>query len=205
MVIILVGPELKALDVLWWFCYPGVMDTLAEQLSRPYPADWTVRRALEVYLTENGFSAAEYDASVVKVTFWSITFPLPNPPSRQMAVRLHDLHHVVTGYGTDPVGEAEISAWELRRGIGIFGLFVQLIVIGGVILGMLHSPLKTFRAWRAGYHPKRVPLQEATLANYERLLDLSVGELRDVYGVERAGITGARSLHYAAPSRRGSD
>jgi len=180
------------------------MDPLAEQLSRPYPAEWTVRRALEVYLAENGFSAAEYDAPVVKVTFWSITFPLPNPPSRQIAVRLHDLHHVVTGYGTDPVGEAEISAWELRRGIGIFSLFVQSIVVGGVFLGMLHSPLKTLRAWRAGYHPERIPLQKATLDNYKRLLDLSVGELREVYGVQRDGVTGARSLHYAAPSRIGS-
>ena len=90
------------------------MDTLKEQLSKPYAANLPVRRALEMYLEENGFSASEYDASVVKVTFWSVTFPLPNPPSRQVAVRLHDLHHVVTGYGTDPVGEAEISAWDLR-------------------------------------------------------------------------------------------
>ena len=177
------------------------MSDLELSLSRPYPADWSVRNARDAYLTENGFSSSEYDASVVKVTFWSITFPLPNPPSRQIAVRLHDLHHVVTGYGTDPVGEAEISAWELRRGIGIFSLFVRAIVVGGVLLGLVHSPRRTFQAWRAGYHPDRVPLQAATLENYERLLQLSVGELRELYGVPSSGITGARQLHYAAPSR----
>ena len=178
------------------------MSDLEVSLSKPYPADWSVRRALDAYLGENGFSRDEYDASVVKVTFWSITFPLPNPPSRQIAVRLHDLHHVVTGYGTDPVGEAEISAWELRRGVGIFSLFVQTIVFGGVLLGLLHSPKKTLSAWQAGYHPDRVPLQKATMQNYERLLELTVGELREIYGVEERGIAGARELHYAAPSRK---
>jgi ubiquinone biosynthesis protein Coq4 len=28
-------------------------------------------------------------------------------------VRLHDLHHLVTGYPTDWKGELEISAWEI--------------------------------------------------------------------------------------------
>ena len=201
MVIILVGPELGILE-MGFFWYREAMESLKAQLSRPYPSEWSVRQALEAYLSENGFSTAEYDSSVVKVTFWSITFPLPNPPSRQIAVRLHDLHHVVTGYGTDPVGEAEISAWELRRGVKIFSLFVQTIVIGGVFLGLLHSPRKTLAAWRAGYHPHKVPLQAATMENYHRLLELSVGELRELYGVGQDGIAGARELHYAAPSRR---
>ena len=73
--------------------------------------------------------------------------------------------------------------------------------VGGVLLGLVHSPRRTFRAWRAGFHPDRVPLQAATLENYERLLQLSVGELRELYGVPSSGITGARQLHYAAPSR----
>ena len=181
------------------------MTDLKVSLSKPYPADWPVRRALEAYLAENGFSRDEYDAPVVTVTFWSITFPVPNPPSRQIAVRLHDLHHVLTGYGTDPEGEAEISAFEMRRGLQVFSFFVKLIVVSGALFGLFHSPRRTLRAWRAGYHPDKIPLQEATLANYERLLDLSVGELREVYGVEREGIAGARNLHHAAPSRRGSD
>ena len=169
------------------------MSDLEVSLLKPYPADWSVRSALDAYLGENGFSRDEYDASVVKVTFWSITFPLPNPPSRQIAVRLHDLHHVVTGYGTDPVGEAEISAWELRRGIGIFSLFVRAIVVGGVLGWSI--------AWRnsgaAGYHPDRV-LASCYIESYERL-QLSVGELQNSTGTVRH--TGARQLHYAAPSR----
>lgn len=177
---------------------------LATQLAQPYPADWPVARALEAYLEENGFSTAEYDKSVVHVTFWSLTFPFPNPPSRQIAVRLHDLHHVVTGYGTDPAGEAEISAWEFRRGLGVFGFFVRCIITTGFLTGFFHSPRRTLAAWRAAYSPQKVPLQPMSLDVYEKLLALSVGELRTVYGVAPAGIAGARELHYAAPSRKKS-
>jgi ubiquinone biosynthesis protein Coq4 len=28
---------------------------------------------------------------------------------------LHDLHHVATGFGTDMIGEGEVSVWETRR------------------------------------------------------------------------------------------
>ena len=40
----------------------------------------------------------------------------PNGAARVRAVRLHDLHHVATGYATSWVGEAEIGAWEREAG-----------------------------------------------------------------------------------------
>lgn len=177
---------------------------LAQQLAQPFPASWPVQRALDTYLEENGFTTAEYDKSVIHVTFWWFTFPFPNPPSRQIAVRLHDLHHVVTGYGTDPAGEAEVSAWEFRRGVRVFGHFVRCIVTVGFFAGFFHSPRRTLAAWRAAFHPDKVPLQPASLDVYEKLLALSVGELRARYGVPPEGIAGARELHYAAPSRKKS-
>ena len=48
---------------------------------------------------------------------------------RQRAVRWHDLHHVATRFGTDNVGEGEISAWELRRGLRGLGPYVGAIVL----------------------------------------------------------------------------
>ena len=33
-------------------------------------------------------------------------------------MKLHDLHHVLTGYSADWTGEAEIGAWELGAGCG---------------------------------------------------------------------------------------
>ena len=41
-------------------------------------------------------------------------YDLPNPGF----LPWHDLHHVATGYGTGLIGEAEISAYELRAGCG---------------------------------------------------------------------------------------
>jgi len=172
-------------------------------LAAPYPPDWSVEEALAAYLAENGFSADEYDKPKVDVTFWWVTFPFPNPPSRQRAIRLHDLHHVVTGYGTDPAGEAEISAWELRRGVGIFSTFVKGIVVSGALFGLVHSPLRTVAAWKAGWSAEGVGLQPATMERYAELMQMKVGELRRVYGVDEQGIAGERALHYGAPSRRG--
>lgn len=166
-------------------------------LDRPLPAALSVAEAVDVYLTENGFTLEQYDADVVTVTFWGINLRVPNPPQRKLAVRFHDLHHIVTGYGTDPVGEAEISAFELRRGVGVFGWYVRGIVLVGTAVGFVHSPRRTWRAWKAaGPTPA---LQRPSMAHYARLLELSVGELRTLFGVEQAGTAGARVLNENAP------
>ena len=133
-------------------------------LDQPLPATLSVRQALEVYLTENGFTTKDYDLDVVKVTFWSFTFSLPNPPSRKLAIRFHDLHHLMTGYGTDPVGEGEISAWELRKGIRVFGIYVQMIIFMGTLLGLLHSPKRVWRAWNSS--KSSVPLPMPSLEQF---------------------------------------
>lgn len=168
-------------------------------LNSPIPAHWTVQDGLKAYLEENGFTTEEYDLAVVSITFWGITFPLPNPPQRQIAVRFHDLHHLVTGYGTDPIGEAEISGWELRRGVRVFGLYVRAIVLFGTLLGLVHSPRKTLNAWQAGRN--KVPLPATTVDNYKEFLKLSVGELREIYNVPAQGVTGSRKLHEKAPHK----
>ena len=123
-------------------------------LDTPLPAELPVSEALEAYLSENAFTTEEYDASKVSVTFWGVRFTVPNPPSRQLAVRFHDLHHVMTGFGTDPAGEFEISAWEMRRGLGVFGLYVRLIILSGALSGFLLYPRRAGAAWkRAGTTP----------------------------------------------------
>ena len=168
-------------------------------LNQPLPAYLPVQEALDVYLHENGFTTEEYDHDVVEVTFWGFTFRIPNPDSRKIAVRFHDLHHLVTGYGTDPVGEAEISAWELRKGIGVFGLYVQAIIFFGTILGMLHSPRLVSRAWRASKSDAVLP--PVSLERYEHLLTLNLGELRELYGCPQGGTAGRRTLNEHAPAR----
>ncbi|MFZ9888760.1 MAG: hypothetical protein ACO3JL_14770 [Myxococcota bacterium] len=157
----------------------------------------SVRSARDVYLAENGFSTAAYDEPTATVTFWGRDYTVPNPPSRQLAVRFHDLHHVMTGYGTDPAGEFEMSAWEVRRGMRVFGAYVQLIIGSGALFGLLVFPVRTLAAWRAAKSPMRLPAP--SLSIYEELLALSLGELRARYGLPAEGIAGARALHERAP------
>ncbi|HCH61413.1 MAG TPA: hypothetical protein DFR83_01325 [Deltaproteobacteria bacterium] len=182
--------------------YTQSMDKLHAHFAEPYPADWTVRQAVAAYLQENGFPLEDYDKPWVQINIWSLRFPFPNPPSRQLAVRFHDLHHVVTGYGTDPCGEAEISAWETRRGVRVFSWFVRSIVWSGFLFGMFHSPRRTLAAWKAGHGQASAGLQPVTMARYQELLDLDLGALRQIYGLPTGGIGGARALHSGAPSPR---
>ena len=170
--------------------------------NAPLPAALPVREALEAYLAENAFTTEEYDAKTVRLSFWGFRFTLPNPASRQLAVRFHDLHHVMTGYGTDPAGEFEVSAWEMRRGIGVFGNYVRLIIVSGALAGFLLYPRRTLAAWKRARSTPRLP--EPSLRLYDELLDLSVGSLRQRYGVPEAGIAGRRMLHDNAPEAEGA-
>lgn len=124
----------------------------------------SVKDALDAYLTENGFSR-NYDAAEVDINFFGIRFQLPNPPSRKVAGRYHDLHHLMTGYGTDPTGESEVSAWEIRRGISVFSLYIWVLIFSVLLGGLFHSPKAVVRAWRASKVGN--PLPEPSIAHYE--------------------------------------
>jgi hypothetical protein len=166
-------------------------------LSEPYPASWTVRRALGVYLAENGFTEEEYSAKTTAVSFLGIRFGVPNTKSHQRAIKLHDLHHVATGYGTDLVGEGEISAWEARGGLLPLGLYVAAIVISVGLVGIVRAPRRARTAWKSTQRGSALWCMDDA---YEALLDLTVGELRDKLGVPRAGLaTSPRTLHAYAP------
>jgi ubiquinone biosynthesis protein Coq4 len=94
---------------------------------------------------------------------------LPNPG----LLHLHDLHHVVTGYGTGLVGEAEISAYELRAGCRSF--MVHVLCVGAILCAMFVAPRRILRAWRRARGART--LYHTTIP-YETLLDMSVNELR---------------------------
>ncbi len=142
-------------------------------------SDEKVRVGRDRYLAQNGLSLDSYAAKKFPVYFFRWAIWLPNPgflPS-------HDLHHVVTGFGTGLVGEAEISAYELRCGCGSVMIFI--LCIGAIGIGMFVAPKRILRAWRGSkgtsnlYH-SRIP--------YESLLEMTVGDLREQLGLPRAGL-----------------
>jgi len=172
----------------------GVMDR-----GRPYPAAWSVRRALDAYLAENGFTREAYDARWTEGSFFGIRLQVPNTRRHRWAIMLHDLHHVATGYGTDHVGEGEISMFEARS-LRPVGLYVGGIVASAALLGLLLAPRRALAAFRA---PGKT-LWERDV-DYERLLDMTVGELRQLMGLPAEGLaTHPRGLHAYAPKTAGA-
>jgi hypothetical protein len=172
-------------------------------LERPYPADWTVRRGLEAYLEENGFTTEGYEAPYTEASLFGIPFKVPNTTKHQRAIRRHDLHHVVTGFGTDLPGEAEISAWEIAKGLDGVGLYVTGIVWSITLVGVVAWPKRVLGAWRkGGGRPSSILRGRDSLFqidDYDGLLDETIGDLRERLGVPRHGLAGRRALHGRAP------
>lgn len=142
----------------------------------------SVREGRDAYLTENGFDMKEYTAPTFSLPVLGMQLRFPNPPTRQRAMARHDLHHALTGYGTDYTGEAEIGAWELRAGCNTF--FLYFINLAAVALGLVIAPRRILRAWRAAAGAKSLYVDGRSV---ETLLELRVGELREQLGIPREG------------------
>lgn len=172
-----------------------------DELDRPWILHTSlgVKQARDAYLAQNGFSVEAYDEISSEINYAGIRFRVPNPPQRRWAIRLHDLHHVASGFGTDPVGEAEISAWEVGHGLGNLGLYVSSLVLSGVVAGLFLAPRRAWRAFRAARSGRS--LFNLSHLNYEQLLAMNVGELRDLLGIPAHGLaTHTPHLHASAPA-----
>lgn len=167
----------------------------AENLPPHLPA----RNGRDAYLAANGFTVEGYTAPTFTLKFFGLfTKTFPNLPSRQRVVPLHDLHHVITGYGTDYTGEAEIGMWELRAGCTSSTLY--FLNGTAALIGLFIAPIRTLRAWRRARGARS--LYTLDLA-YDALLALTIGELRARTGVPAEGQADvAATLHSDAPRRR---
>jgi hypothetical protein len=146
-----------------------------------------MREAVKRYFEENGFGAdGGYAASFVDLKLGPLVVHLPNTEGRKRAVRIHDLHHVVTGYRTDLAGEFEISGWELGGNCRGFAAAWVLNLLG-LLGGMFVCPGRTLRAFVRG-------LRSSTLYHleYEPLLDREVDDVRAETGL--ASQSGAARL-----------
>jgi len=171
-------------------------------LLRPASLTWSVQEGRDAYLAENGFTVESYDAKWTPASLLGISFAVPNTKNHRRAIMWHDLHHVVTGIGTDPAGEGEIAMWELRRGLRGLDLYVTMLVVFGAVVGLLVAPRRMLRAWRAsGIGHQHLFARD--LAEYESLLNMTVGQLRKALGVPELGIAIERGYHSTAPARTG--
>ncbi len=160
------------------------------------PAEITVLEARDRHLARNGFTVEGYSAPTFQLDVFGVTWTLPNSAARQRVVALHDLHHLVTGYGTDLTGEAEQSAWELRGGINSW--FLWLFKVSAISLGMFLSPRRVIRSLR------RARGQRTLYRNpppYNDILTMKLGDLRASLGVPPDGQADEPArLHRRAPT-----
>ena len=138
----------------------------------------TVREGRDEYLAANSLSVESYKSGRFPIYIGRRPLWVPNPGF----LPWHDLHHVATGYGTGLIGEAEISAYELRAGCG--SLMIFMLCVGAIFIAMFVAPGRVCRAWKLAkgshslYHTK-VP--------YEDLLEMTLVDLRKHLGLPLQG------------------
>jgi hypothetical protein len=145
-----------------------------------YDAASTVRGARALYFETNRFGAdGGYGEKWVPVKVGPAEFMIRNTAARVRSVRLHDLHHIATGYPTTLEGEALIGAWELgshcRDHFAAWFLNANAFAFGIVL-----APRELWRAFVRGRRSKNLFGAEF----HEGLLDITVGDLRGQLGVE---------------------
>jgi len=141
----------------------------------------TLREARARYFAENGFGDGGYAKRWVRVQLGPVPLWMPNTASRVRSVRLHDLHHVVTGYDTDLVGEGEIGAWEVGSHCRDHWA-AWVLNLGAMGLAVLLAPGRLLRAFARGRRSWNLYEGEWD----EEILDEKVGDLRMRLGVEAA-------------------
>ena len=114
------------------------------------PVSTSLREALERHLLEHGFppdGGAGEKWGVVRIG--PVPVCVPNIPARRRATAVHDLNHVLAGYGHDAVGEAEIGAWELGGGCGRYWV-AWILNWSAMVLGLFTAPGRLLRAFARG-------------------------------------------------------
>ncbi|MBS1914037.1 MAG: hypothetical protein JST22_18765 [Bacteroidetes bacterium] len=150
-------------------------------LETTYNPDLPMREARRIYFDRYGFINGGYDERWVKLKAGPIPIYFPNIPSRVVAARYHDLHHILTEYTATWAGEAEIGAWEVASGCGHHwpAWILNLSAMG---VGMAIAPRRTYRAFirgRSSGNLYTVPFDDA-------LLCATVGSLRARLGLDRS-------------------
>jgi hypothetical protein len=103
-----------------------------------------------------------------------LALPLPNTASRVRAVRVHDLHHIATGYRTTWRGEAEIGAWELAGGCGDY-YPAWLLNLYSFAIGLVIAPRRLWQAFLSGRRCRNLYAGELRESEW---LGKTVGEFR---------------------------
>lgn len=116
-----------------------------------HPAGPTLREGRRRFFSAQGFPAdGGYDDPWAEASFGPFPYAVPNTRARADALRVHDLHHVLTGYPADWRSESRISAWELGSGDGGRYPYAWFIALFGLFVGLLTTASSVWRAFLRG-------------------------------------------------------
>lgn len=141
----------------------------------------TLLEARTQYFADNEFGDdGGYNDAFVTVYLFGLPVKFPNTAGRKKAVVFHDMHHLVTGYKTDNLGESEISAYELGTGCASVPVALVLNTLG-LLLGVAHGPARVFRAFVRGRQSANLYGRDA-----DELLGRDVAEVRAELGLDQS-------------------
>ena len=179
--------------------------------AKVYSDDLLVKDALQLYFSKYHFENGGYELKWFRIKVGRIYIPLPNTKDRVKAVKIHDIHHLITEYEANLRGEAQIGAWELASGCGSYYV-AWILNAGSFFYGMFALPRPLFEAFLRGRRA-RTNFYYNTVYD-EALLNKTVGTLRRIaesdspirnrgwdyiiFGLWCAGILGINSLAVAA-------
>ena len=147
-----------------------------------YSAASTLREARAQYFLRAGFSEASYsDRWVRLVIFGRPMRAFLNTRSRVRAVKLHDLHHVLTGFPTTWAGEGEIGAWELASGCRDHWA-AWTLNFSASLIGLVVAPRRVLRAFARGRRERNLYGEEFS----DAMLDEAVGAACARLGIDEA-------------------
>lgn len=145
--------------------------------TEPDPA-LTLGEAMQRHLADRGLPPdGGAGRRWVRTRIGPLPFVYPNTEGRKRLLRAHDLHHLLAGYPTSLVGEAEMGAWELGTGMrNRSGVRLAIRILGFVLP---RHPRRLQRAFVRGRHCGNLlgrPVDDA-------LLGRTVAETRAALGL----------------------
>ncbi len=165
-----------------------------------YPDDISLREARERYFRRAGFSAETYVEPCLHLPVGKLVVRLPNLKARRDAVRVHDLNHILGGFGTDWLGEAMVGGFELGMGAGHYWIGWMLDA-SALTIGLVRAPravLGAFARGRAARASTFRVIPDVSAPAYDAVLDGTVGEFRALIGApDDADITATDVLKLA--------
>ena len=147
----------------------------------------TLREALTVYLTDKGIRDEDDPPEQLYKDDWfrfyigHRSFRILRLGGAIRSIAVHDAHHLLTGYGTDMRGEAELTGWELASGGCGRHWIMWIDRIIAIPTLMLFFPRASLRAIQRGRNERnlyRIDFDEAQRMEFEEVRRRVTGPTR---------------------------